>query len=187
MKPIPLAGRPLADFSHPLDPGDTDDYSLAIHDKVGWCLTYDDSSNAPPNNPGFAFGELQYPAGCFVDFSNSTGGLVRVDTTLFGDITKLSELDELLEKLRDKLKDIVAVCKFCPPGPRAKLLRGDPGPQRRDSPRRRSRSIGRAERAATRSPRRPRLRTRLRPHRRTRRHRRCYSTPAARPGTRSRS
>lgn len=110
------------EFSHPLDSGDTDDYSLAIHDKVGWCLTYDDTSNNPPNNPGFAFGELQYPAGCFVDFSNTTDGLVRGDTTLFGDVTKLSELDELLEKLNDKLKDIVAVCKFCPPGPRAKLL-----------------------------------------------------------------
>ncbi len=110
------------EFSHPLDSGDSDDYSLAVHDKVGWCLTYDDTSLSPPTNPGFAFGEFQYPSGCFVDFSNSTGGLVRGDTTLFGDVTKLSELDELVEKLKNKLKDLVAICKFCPPDPRAKLL-----------------------------------------------------------------
>jgi len=110
------------EFSHPLDSGDVDDYSLALHDTVGWCLTYDDQSNHPPNNPGFAFGELQYPPGCFVDFTSSTRGLVRGDSTLLGDVYKRNAMDEVLDKIRDKLKHLVATCKHCPPDPTKKLL-----------------------------------------------------------------
>lgn len=117
-----LGAGSVFEFSHPLDSGDADDYSLAHHDTVGWCFTYDDEANSPPNNPGFAFGEIQYPPGCFVDFSNQTLGLVRGDSTNFGDVFKLNKLDELLEKLKNKLKQYVAGCKPCPPDPTKKLL-----------------------------------------------------------------
>lgn len=110
------------ELSHPLDSGDPDDYSLAQHDEVGWCLTYDDTNNSLPNNPGFAFGEIQYPQGCFVDFSNMTKGLVRGDASNLADVRKLTALDEALEGLKEKLKGLVATCKFCPPDPRKKLL-----------------------------------------------------------------
>jgi hypothetical protein len=109
------------EFSHPLDTGDVDDYSLAPHSTVGWCLTYDDHSNTPPLNPGFAFGEIQYPAGCFVDFSTMNLGLVRANSTLLGDVYKQNALDEALEKVKEKLKGLVAVCKRCPPDPTGKL------------------------------------------------------------------
>jgi hypothetical protein len=110
------------EFSHSLDSGDPDDYSLAAHDTVGWCLTYDDQSNSLPANPGFAFGEIQYPAGCFVDFTTQTLGLVRGDSTLLGDVYKQSPLDEAFEKLKEKLKHFILACKRCPPDPKAKLL-----------------------------------------------------------------
>ncbi len=110
------------EFSHPLDSGDPDDYSLVTHDTVGWCFTYDDKQNSPPNNPGFAFGELQFPSGCFVDFSNSVNGLVRGDSTLLGDVFKRNAMDDALDALKEKLKGLVATCKPCPPGPRRKLL-----------------------------------------------------------------
>jgi len=110
------------EFSHPLDSGDPDDYSLVPHDTIGWCLTYDDKSNSQPNNPGFAFGEIQFPPGCFVDFSTQTKGLVRGDATLLADVFKENAFDELLEKLKEKLKGLVAGCKFCPPDPRKALL-----------------------------------------------------------------
>jgi hypothetical protein len=109
------------EFSHPLDSGDVDDYSLALHDTVGWCLTYNDESNSQPTNPGFAFGEIQYPHGCFVDFATQNRGLVRGDASLDGDVYKQNALDEALEKVREKLKSLVAVCKRCPPDPTEKL------------------------------------------------------------------
>jgi hypothetical protein len=109
------------EFSHPLDSGDVDDYSLALHSTVGWCLTYDDHSNSQPNNPGFAFGEIQYPHGCFVDFATQNRGLVRGDASLDGDVFKQSALDEALEKVRDRLMNLVAICKHCPPDPTEKL------------------------------------------------------------------
>jgi hypothetical protein len=110
------------EFSHSLDSGDPDDYSLAAHDTVGWCLTYDDQSNSLPANPGFAFGEIQYPAGCFIDFTTQTLGLARGDSTLLGDVYKQSPLDEAFEKLKEKLRQFVLACKRCPPDPKAKLL-----------------------------------------------------------------
>jgi hypothetical protein len=35
----------VLEFSHPLNSGDSADYTLGIHDTVGFCLTYVDSSN----------------------------------------------------------------------------------------------------------------------------------------------
>jgi hypothetical protein len=109
------------EFSHPLDSGDPDDYSLAPHNTVGWCVTYDDQTNKPPLNPGFAYGEVQFPPGCFVDFSTQTLGLVRGNSTLLGDVYKQNALDEAFEKVKERLKGLVAACKRCPPDPTEKL------------------------------------------------------------------
>lgn len=90
------------EFSHPMNSGDDDDYSLDIHDKVGWCFTYDDGSNPTGTFPG---GEPQYPAGCRSK-AFSTGS-----STGYGDVFKIDALDEALERLRA----LVDSCELCPP------------------------------------------------------------------------
>ncbi len=90
------------ELSHPMDSGDDDDYSLAIHDKVGWCFTYDDGSNPAGTFPG---GEPQYPDGCRSK-AFSTGSAAS-----YGDVFKIDAIDEALERLRS----LVDSCEFCPP------------------------------------------------------------------------
>ena len=96
------------EFSHPLNSGDPEDYSLALGDTVGFCLTYDDGSNLTNS---FAFGELQFPPGCFLDAAKSS-------TEKYGDVVKISELDELLDDLLEilaGLREEVAIAKLPPP------------------------------------------------------------------------
>jgi hypothetical protein len=100
------------EFSRPLNSGDPDDYSLAIGDTVGWCLTYDDGSN-----PGsLAFGNsVQFPPGCYLD-------AVKGSTKKYGDVEKISALQGALDELMKRLKALVATCQFCPPDPQESLL-----------------------------------------------------------------
>ena len=60
----------IYEFSHPLASGGSDDYELKVHDRVGWCLSYRNSS-AAASGGGFTF-----PPGCSPD-----------DTSLYGDVT----------------------------------------------------------------------------------------------------
>jgi hypothetical protein len=96
------------EFSHPLNTGQSDDYALETGDTVGFCFTYDDVSNGA--NP-HGFGEIQFPDGCFVA---AAGGSLEQ----FGDVRKVTRLEDQLERLLDKLKDMVATewptCPHCP-------------------------------------------------------------------------
>jgi hypothetical protein len=99
------------EFSHPLTSGDPLDYALAIGDTVGFCFAYDDSSNSANTS---AFGELQYPAGCL---SQAFKG----NTTLYGDVRKLNEVDEAVMAILAKLRAVLTQpgpppsCLRCPP------------------------------------------------------------------------
>jgi hypothetical protein len=65
----------IFELSHSLASGDSDDYVLKVHDRVGWCLVYDDASL--PNN--VALGDIQFPPGCFVQAASG-------DTSGYGDV-----------------------------------------------------------------------------------------------------
>jgi hypothetical protein len=106
------------EFSHPLDSADPDDYSVQTGDTLGWCFMYNNDSD-PTNS--LVFGELQYPPGCFGD-ANSDDDAAGGKTVRYADVFKETKLHDELEAINDKLKGLVARCKFCPPDPRAKLL-----------------------------------------------------------------
>lgn len=106
------------EFSHPLDSADFDDYSLQTGDTAGWCFTYDDNSNPTDS---FAFGELQFPPGCFVDPSDQLDA-AQGNTTTYANVYKESKAHDIFEGINQKLKGLVRICKPCPPDPRSKLL-----------------------------------------------------------------
>ena len=70
-----LGAGQIYEFSHPLASGGSDDYELKVHDRVGWCLIYDDKSNS------HRYPIFDFPPGCFEKAS------IRGDTSLYGDVT----------------------------------------------------------------------------------------------------
>ena len=68
----------IYELSHPLASGDSDDYVLKVHDRVGWCLVYDDRSNFV-QSVSVALGDIQFPPGCFKKAASG-------DTSGYGDV-----------------------------------------------------------------------------------------------------
>ncbi|MDW8042396.1 MAG: hypothetical protein RMJ75_06330 [Nitrososphaerota archaeon] len=66
------------EFSHPMNSGDPQDYSLSIGSTVGWCIYWRDASKPSPNI-------LQYPPDCYSVYA--TGG----GASLYGHVIKVGE------------------------------------------------------------------------------------------------
>ena len=64
--------------SHPLNSGDSNDYSLSLSSTVGWCLTYEDAAD----HPGPVSPDVEYPTGCYTAAKNSG------DASKYGNILK---------------------------------------------------------------------------------------------------
>ena len=68
------------ELSHPLASGDSDDYVLKVHDRVGWCLVYDDRSNFVQSVSVVLWKQIQFPdPGCFKKAASG-------DTSGYGDV-----------------------------------------------------------------------------------------------------
>lgn len=111
--------KQVCELSHPLNSGDADDYSVKPLDTLGWCFTYDDKANNA--NAIGSFGDIQYPAGCYLDKTNHKDAL-NGNATHYGDIQKRPVTDALAQAVKDKLQQYLATCRFCPPDPTRDLL-----------------------------------------------------------------
>jgi hypothetical protein len=112
--------KQVCELSHPLNSGDSDDYGVNPLDTLGWCFTYDDKANNA-NAVGSFAGDVQYPAGCFLDKSNHKDAL-NGNAAHYGDVQKRPVTDAIVQALKDRLQQYLATCQFCPPDPTRDLL-----------------------------------------------------------------
>ena len=110
------------EFAKPLSSGDADDFSLTAGDTVGWCFTFDDQANNANAIGNFA-GDIQYPAGCWLDKANKHGA-VEGSAANYANAKIDGPLVALIGGLNAKLGKYLAICKRCPPDP-TKFLQGE--------------------------------------------------------------